>query len=158
MVAKDMVVSFNYTLRDKEGQLIESSQGHPLAYLHGHHNIIPGLERALAGLKPGDSKRVEVAAVDAYGTYNPDLRIEIPVGQFGGGAPPEGALVNLRSQEGHTLQARVARVEAEMVHLDANHPLAGQDLVFEVEIVGVRPATAEEIRHGHAHGEGGHHH
>jgi FKBP-type peptidyl-prolyl cis-trans isomerase SlyD len=128
-----------------------------LKYLQGHDNIIPGLERELAGLKAGDKKKVVVPATDAYGVHNPELIFSLPRTQFGGETPDAGMVVQMQSEEG-VMMATVVEVSDEQIMLDANHPLAGQELHFDVEIVDVRPATQEELSHGHPHGPGGHHH
>lgn len=157
MITENKVVSMNYTLKDDAGQVLDASNGEPLSYLQGHGNIIPGLERELAGLKPGDSKHVTVQPEEAYGQYNPELKFELPMEQFGGDKPEPGAMVQLQSPAG-ALMATIEKVDASMVTLDANHPLAGQQLHFDVEITEVRDATPEEIQHGHPHGPNGHHH
>lgn len=157
-ITKDKVVSMNYTLKDDAGKVLDSSQGEPLQYLQGHQNIIPGLERALDGLNVGAKKQVTVKADDGYGQYNPSLKFAVPADSFGGQPPQEGMMVQLSSPEGQPFVAKIVEVSPENVVLDANHPLAGQDLHFDVEITEVRDATQEELAHGHPHGPGGHHH
>jgi FKBP-type peptidyl-prolyl cis-trans isomerase SlyD len=156
-ITQDMIVSMNYTLTDSEGKILDSSNEEPMEYLQGHSNIIPGLESALEGLKPGDRKQVTIQPSDGYGQHNPDLIFSLPLDQFGGEAPQTGMLVQLQSPEGE-MMATVAQIENNQVTLDANHPLAGQVLNFDVEIVKVRSASAEELSHGHPHGPHGHHH
>jgi len=156
MITKDMVVSFNYTLTDESGTTLDQSGGEPLAYLHGHQNIIPGLENELANLNKGDKKKVTVPPDQGYGTYNAQLRFTLPKTQLGG-EPEVGMMVQMSSPEGSVL-ATIVGMEDDQVHLDANHPLAGKTLHFDVEITDIRKATAEELEHGHPHGEGGHHH
>jgi FKBP-type peptidyl-prolyl cis-trans isomerase SlyD len=156
-ITQDMIVSMNYTLTDSEGKILDSSNEEPMEYLQGHSNIIPGLESALEGLKPGDRKQVTIQPSDGYGQHNPDLIFSLPLDQFGGEAPQTGMLVQLQSPEGE-MMATVAQIEDNQVTLDANHPLAGQVLNFDVEIVKVRAASAEELSHGHPHGPHGHHH
>lgn len=158
MVSKDKVVSMNYTLKDADGNVLDSSDGEPLEFLQGHNNVIPGLERALDGLDVGDSKHVEVPPEDGYGEYDPELEITIGRDQFRGDAPPEGAMVELQSEDGDVILGRVSKVTDEAMILDANHPLAGKRLHFDVEIVAVRDASQEELSHGHPHGPDGHHH
>lgn len=158
IIAKDMVVSMNYTLKDKQGEVIDASGEEPLQYLQGHQNIIPGLEAALEGLKPGDKKQVVVPAEQGYGTYNDELKVTIPKAQFNQGEEPEvGMLVQLDSPQG-PMMAQIISIEENSVHLDLNHPLAGEELHFEVEIAAIREASQEELAHGHPHGPGGHHH
>jgi FKBP-type peptidyl-prolyl cis-trans isomerase SlyD len=148
----------NYTLRDDEGNVLDASEGEPLEFLHGHSNIIPGLERELTGLKVGDKKKVSVTASDAYGEYDPELELTLEREQFKGEVPPEGAMVELQSEDGDVIFGRVARVTDKEVVLDANHPLAGKRLHFDVEITSVRDASEDELSHGHPHGPDGHHH
>jgi len=140
-IANNHVVSFHYKLTNAEGETLDQSQGEPLAYLHGAGNIIPGLENALTGKTVGDKFTVNVPAAEGYGEYNPDLVQEVPAQMFQG--------VEI---------VTVKAVEGDNVVVDANFPLAGQDLTFEVEIVEIREASQEELDHGHVHGAGGHHH
>lgn len=158
MVSKDKVVAMNYTLKDDEGNVLDASDGEPLEFLQGHGNIIPGLESALSGLNVGDKKHVEVAPKEGYGEYDPELEIALGRDQFRGDVPPEGAMVELQSEDGDVLFGRVAKVTPSEVLLDANHPLAGKKLHFDVEITAIRDASAEELSHGHPHGPDGHHH
>lgn len=157
LVSKDKVVSMNYTLTDNDGNVLDESKGEPLKYLQGHRNIIPGLERELEGLKVGDRKQVSVVPSDGYGEHDPNLIFPMPLSQFNGQQPQTGMMVQLMSEEG-VMMATIVKVESEQVMLDANHPLAGQHLNFDVEIVDVRNASSEELTHGHPHGPGGHHH
>ena len=156
-VAADMVVSMNYVLTDTDGKVLDESKGEPLQYLQGHSNIIPGLEKELVGLAPGDKKKVVVQPNEGYGELNPELRFALPRDQFGGQDVEAGMMVTLQSPEG-MLNARVMEVGEAEIGMDANHPLAGQVLTFEVEITDIRPASDEEKQHGHPHGPGGHHH
>jgi FKBP-type peptidyl-prolyl cis-trans isomerase SlyD len=157
--AHGMVVIMHYTLTDDSGETLDSSiGGEPMAYLHGHGNIIPGLERALDGVSAGHKSDVTVPAADAYGEKNPEAVFEAPREHF----PPDlelaaGLRVTAEGPEG-PISLTVVEITERGAILDANHPLAGKTLHFAVEIVDVRPATAEEIEHGHVHGAGGHHH
>ncbi len=161
LVAKDMVVSFHYTLKNSGGEVIDtSSGGEALSYLHGHGQIVPGLEQALLGKAAGsESFTVVVSPEEGYGVKRPELVISVPKEQWN---LPETVGVNdvveLQSSDGHTIPARIISLSDEGVVLDANHPLAGEALHFEVSLTEVRPATKEELAHGHAHGPGGHHH
>lgn len=159
-VAQDVVVSFNYRLSLEDGSLVEESEaGEPLVYLHGHDNIIPGLESALAGMKIGEKKSVVVAAEDAYGEYDPDALETIDREDLPPQLKPEvGMLLTMEDDEGNAFMAQVVDVDDDFITVDFNHPMAGEELHFDVTIVDLRPATKEEMTHGHAHGEGGHHH
>jgi FKBP-type peptidyl-prolyl cis-trans isomerase SlyD len=157
--AQGTVVSMHYTLTDDSGEVLDSSHGgNPLNYLHGHSNIIPGLEKALEGVSSGHKSKVTVVPAEAYGEKNPEAIFEAPREHF----PPDmklevGARVSADGPNGPITFTVVKQTETGAV-LDANHPLAGRTLHFDVEITEVRTATKEEIEHGHVHGEGGHHH
>lgn len=157
-ITKGKVISMNYTLTDTTGNVLDASQGQPLEYLQGHGNIIPGLERELEGLAAGEKKKVTVQPADGYGNHNPDLLFQIPLEQFGGQTPQSGMMVQLQSPDGQAMMATIVKTEEGQVTLDANHPLAGQVLNFDIEIVSIRDASQEELSHGHPHGPGGHHH
>jgi FKBP-type peptidyl-prolyl cis-trans isomerase SlyD len=158
-IAQDQVVSIHYTLTDDRGDIIDSSSGRdPLMYLHGHGALIPGLERELTGKNAGDRLMVSIAPADGYGEYDRALVQQVPRRTLKG-------IANV--QVGMRLQAQTARgprpvtvthLSGDMVTLDGNHPLAGKNLHFEVEVAAVRAATAEELAHGHVHGPGDHHH
>lgn len=158
-VAQDHVVSIHYTLKNDAGDVIDASPaGEPLAYLHGHGNLIAGLERELTGKTAGDKLQVKVAAADAYGDYDPALVQQVPRRALKG-VPNVRVGMRLQAQSDHGARPlTVTRLAGDMVTLDGNHPLAGQNLNFEVEIAAVRPATPEELSHGHVHGPEGHHH
>jgi len=154
-IAQNDVVTIHYTLKDDADKVIDSSSGgEPLAYLHGHGNIIPGLERELAGKSVGDRLTVRVPAAEGYGEYDRALVQKVARRALKGIA---NLRVGLRLQAGHQA-VTVTHIAGDMVTLDGNHPLAGQNLNFDVEITAVRPATEEELAHGHVHGDGGHHH
>jgi FKBP-type peptidyl-prolyl cis-trans isomerase SlyD len=159
-IGKDCVVSIHYTLRGDDTQVIDTSDGSdPLVYLHGHGQIISGLEGKLTGRAIGDSLQVEVAPSDGYGEYDDSLVVNLEKGQFPKGAKVEiGTMFELASNEGGSLVVRVISVDGTSVQVDGNHPLAGKRLFFDVSVVGIRAATKEELEHGHAHGPGGHHH
>ena len=158
-ITHDQVVSIHYTLTDDAGELIDASAaGAPLAYLHGHGNLIPGLERELTGKSAGDRLQVKVAARDGYGEYDSALVQRVPRRALKG-VPNLKVGMRLQTQGAHGPRAvTVTQVLGDMVTLDGNHPLAGKNLNFEVEIAAVREATAEELSHGHVHGPGGDHH
>ena len=158
-ISQDQVVSIHYTLTDDEGAVIDSSAaGEPLAYLHGHGNLIPGLERELSGKRAGDKLQVKIAPADAYGEYDAALVQRVPRRALKGVSDVRVGL-RLQAQTPDGPRAlTVTQVNGDMVTLDGNHPLAGKHLNFAVEVAEVRAATAEELAHGHVHGPGGHHH
>jgi FKBP-type peptidyl-prolyl cis-trans isomerase SlyD len=158
-IAQDQVVSIKYTLRNDAGDVLDSSSGgEPLTYLHGHGNLIPGLERELTGKKPGDKLQVKIAAAEGYGEYDEDLVQRVPRRTLKG-VPNVRVGMRLQAQTQHGARAvTVTQLTGDLVTLDGNHPLAGQNLNFEVEVGAVRAATAEELAHGHVHSPGDHHH
>jgi FKBP-type peptidyl-prolyl cis-trans isomerase SlyD len=160
-IQKDKVVTMHYHLTNSDdGEVLDSSRdGSPLTYLHGTGSIIPGLEQELAGLDVGATKTVQVAPAEAYGEYNDDMVQTLPREEFAGIENLEvGMQLQAQDQDGNTFRVHVAQIDGNDVVIDGNHPLAGVPLTFEIEIIEVRDATAEELQHGHAHGEGGHHH
>lgn len=157
-LTKDIVGLFEYTLTNEAGETLDESNGEPLAYLHGHGNIIPGLESQMEGKKVGDKFTAKVSAEEGYGARVEQLVQEVPVAMFQGVDNIEvGMRFEAQSEHG-THSVEVTKVEGDKVTVDGNHPLAGVNLSFDIEITGVRAATDEEIEHGHAHGEGGHQH
>jgi FKBP-type peptidyl-prolyl cis-trans isomerase SlyD len=158
-MSKARVVSIHYTLTDDGGAVLDSSRdGEPLTYLEGAGNIIPGLEKELLSSQTGDRKNVKVPAAEAYGEKREDMIVQVPRAQF----PPDIQMkVGDRFRSGadhHSPVFTVVSLDGDQITLDGNHPLAGKALSFDVEVTGVRDATEEEVSHGHAHGEGGHHH
>ena len=160
LVAQDKVVLIHYTLTDDAGTVVDSSSGgHPLAYIQGHGNIIPGLEKALEGTQKGDSLTVRVEAAEGYGERDDSLVQQVPRRAFGSVASIQpGMQFHAQTSHGHTRVVTVTNVQGDMVTVDGNHPLAGQNLNFAVEVTDVRDASAEELEHGHVHGPDGHHH
>lgn len=158
-ISKHTVASFHYTLRNGEGLELESSRGdQPTAYLHGASNIIPGLEAALEGKAPGDHVEVTLSAEEAYGQRREGAVQRVPVKHLiYRGKLRAGMTVQMNTQHGG-IPVTVIKVGRHTAEVDTNHPLAGQNLSFEIDIVDVRAATSEEISHGHAHGAGGHQH
>jgi len=150
------VFSFHYTLTNSAGQVLDSSEGRePLVFMAGAGQIIPGLETELVQLSVGDKKKVEVQAADAYGEHDPQKLIEVPLDKL----PKEKVEIGDQFQAGgQHAPLTVTGLTETHATLDANHPLAGMNLTFDVEVTGVREATMEELAHGHAHGPGGHSH
>lgn len=157
-ISDNKVVLFHYTLREGDELIETSAGGEALAYLHGHGSIIPGLENAMAGKSAGDKFDVTIAADDAYGERKEGLEQQIPVKHLQGAKTWKPGMVAVVHTDQGARQVTVIKAGLKHATVDLNHPLAGKDLTFSVEIVDVRDATDEEIAHGHAHGAGGHHH
>ncbi|MEQ1722709.1 MAG: peptidylprolyl isomerase [Pseudobdellovibrio sp.] len=152
------VIAFNYVLKNSQGELLDASEpNQPMPFLEGKHQIIPGLEVELSKLTEGDKKQVTLAAKDAYGEFRQDMIMEVPKEELAHIKLEMGAHLQLQLDK----QVRVVKVTKmgdTHVTLDGNHPLAGVDLIFDIEVVLIREATAEELQHGHAHGLHGHAH
>ncbi|MDY6957389.1 MAG: peptidylprolyl isomerase [Pseudomonadota bacterium] len=159
-IADNTVVVIDYSVTTPEGNLIDSSSqsGEPLTYLHGAGNIVPGLEQALAGRSAGDSFNVSVPPEQGYGERHDELIQVVHRDQFVGIERMEIGMQFQTEAEGEVHIVTVTGLEGDQVVVDANHPLAGETLVFDITVREVRPATEEEITHGHVHGSGGHHH
>ncbi|OYD24308.1 FKBP-type peptidyl-prolyl cis-trans isomerase [Oceanimonas baumannii] len=158
-IANDNVVQFNYTLKDEQGEVMDTNQGKaPLAYLHGHDNMLEGLEKALHGKSEGDSFSVTLAPADAYGERDESLTQRVSIRHLQGAKRWEPGMVAMVHTENGPRQVVVVKVGRFMADVDLNHLLAGRTLTFDIDVVAVRAATAEELEHGHAHGEGGHQH
>ena len=158
-IEKDRVVRFHYTVSEVGQPPTESSKdgGQPLAILFGHGNIIPGLEKALEGKEAGDSFKAAVPAAEAYGERREGLSQRIPKKHFGAQKLEPGMQVVLQTNFGPRA-VTIEKVGMSVVDVDLNHPMAGKDLDFDIEVVEVREASAEELAHGHVHGDGGHQH
>jgi len=158
-ILNNRVVSLAYTLKDDNDTIIDQSTDGSFCYLHGANNIIPGLENALAGKSSGEAVSVTVPPEQGYGVRD-DARVQdVPRDMF-----PEdqdiqpGMQFHAQGPDGQSIVVMVARVENDTVTVDGNHPLAGEQLNFDVTIMDVREATAEELEHGHVHGPHGHQH
>ncbi|WP_201588574.1 FKBP-type peptidyl-prolyl cis-trans isomerase [Psychrobacter fozii] len=155
-IAKDTAVKFNYTLKDDEGNILDQSpEGQPLAYLHGHSNIIPGLEQQLEGKSAGEQVNAVVEPADGYGEYQEQAVQHVPRDNFQGVEDIQPGMQFQSEAGGQVMLVTVTAVNDEEVTVDANHPLAGKRLTFDVEIQEVRAATEDELSHGHVHGAGG---
>jgi FKBP-type peptidyl-prolyl cis-trans isomerase SlyD len=150
LVSDKKVVTLHYTLRDAAGEVLDTSRdGDPLTYLHGARQIVPGLEEALTGLSAGTSRDVVVPPERGYGPSDPEGVFRIPRSALPPGAAPEvGQALLGEDEEGNAVQVRVVGIDDGSITVDANHPLAGVELHFQVEIVGVRDATDEELSSG----------
>jgi FKBP-type peptidyl-prolyl cis-trans isomerase SlyD len=158
-ITDNMVVQFHYVLKDDTGAQLESSSGsHPMTYLHGINSLLPGLEQALVGKNSGDKFSATLTPDLAFGELQPDSEMRVPLSQLKGSKKWEpGMQAVIQTPQGHQ-QVTILKVGHTMATVDTNHPMAGKTLVFDIEVVEVREATAEELQHGHAHGPGGHHH
>ncbi len=155
-IAENKVVSIEYTLKDADGETIDSSVGHdPLVYLHGFGNIIVGLEEALLGKSVGDRLSVEISPEKGYGERDEELLDEVEKEAF---SQIDNLAVGMElyaEEDGEIQVITVAKLEGDLVTVDRNHPLAGKTLFFDVEVKGIREATEVELEHGHVHETGG---
>jgi FKBP-type peptidyl-prolyl cis-trans isomerase SlyD len=158
-IESQKVVTLHYTLTDEQGTVIDQSEDGSFVYMHGSNGIIPGLENALAGKKAGDELSVSIEPADAYGERSDAMLQQVPISMFEDQSQVEvGMQFHAQGPNGETLIVTVTEVSEENVTVDGNHPLAGVQLNFDVKVIDVRDATAEEVSHGHVHGPGGHHH
>lgn len=158
-IAENSAVAFHYTLTSDAGEVIDSSEGRePLAYLHGSGSIVPGLENAMTGRSAGERFTVKVSPEEGYGEHHEGMVQQVPRSAFQGVDQLEvGMQFQARGPQG-VMSVTIAAIDGDEVTVDGNHPLAGQNLNFAIEVVSVRAATEEELAHGHIHGPGGHHH
>lgn len=154
---KKRVLSFNYTLKDSKGQILDQSNDGPLSFLEGSQQILPVLETEILTMLIGQKKNVKLAAKDAYGEHEPSMVLDVPKKEVAHLNVEVGGFVQLQTPQGVQV-LKIANVTEETVTMDGNHPLAGVDLDFDVELIDSREASTEEVAHGHAHGPGGHHH
>jgi FKBP-type peptidyl-prolyl cis-trans isomerase SlyD len=156
-ITKDTVVTITFRATDAQGKLLEDGK-EPRAYLHGgYNNTLPGIEKALEGQEKGFAATLELPPEDAFGVRDESLVHSIPKSEFPPGVKVGGQLQGT-DDNGREQVFTVMKIKGDTVHLDGNHPLAGQVLRFAVKVVDVQPASAEEVAHGHAHGAHGHHH
>lgn len=154
-ISKHKVATIHYTLTNNEGKVLDSSQGRePLHYIQGIGNLIPGMEEGLEGKKQGDKFNLKVSPEKGYGIKDEKMIQRVPRSAFGSGEIKKG----MQFQTNHGQVVTVAEVGLNEITVDANHPLAGVELNFAVEVMSIREATADELAHGHVHGPGGHHH
>ncbi len=159
-IGANKVVTLNYTLTDDQGNLIQNTEENgSFIYLSGSNQILPKLEEAIDSMIIGSKKIIELNSADAYGDYDENAIQFIKKNVFPEGANLEPGIEYMaHNPEGHAVPFVIKEVNGEDVTIDFNHPLAGKNLNFDVELIDVRDATAEELQHGHVHGEGGHHH
>jgi FKBP-type peptidyl-prolyl cis-trans isomerase SlyD len=154
-IANESAVAIHYILTNNAGEQLDSSvDTEPLVYLHGQGNIIVGLENALTGKSSGDKFNVTVPAVEAYGDYYPEMVQIVSRSMFEGIGDIEVGLMFHADISHGTGVVTIIKIDGDEITIDGNHPLAGEDLTFAVEVVDVRPATADELAHGHVHGAG----
>ncbi len=152
------VIAFNYTLKNDKGEILDASEpNQPMPFLEGRQQIIPALERVISLMNEGDKRQVTLTAAEGYGDYRADMLMEVPKEELAHIKAEVGAHLQLQL-ENQTKVVRITKIGDTHITLDGNHPLAGVPLVFDVEIMLVRPATADELKHGHAHGLHGHAH
>lgn len=157
-IAKHRAVAVSYQLTLDDGFVVDATEkDSPMWYLHGAGHLLPRFEKELQGLKAGDAKAFSIGAKEGYGEYEPERVIQIPKKNLDKNYLP-GDMVSLESNSGHKLHGRISSVEKDTVKIDCNHELAGKNLNFSVQVVDVRPATKEELAHGHAHAPGEEHH
>ncbi|MBN4079350.1 peptidylprolyl isomerase [Beggiatoa alba] len=158
-IAENKVVTLHYTLTDNEGTVIDQSDDGSFLYLHGASNIIPGLENALTGKTSGDELKVTVEPEEGYGVHDEARKESVSREMFPTDSEIEvGTQFHAEGPDGQTITVTVIEVSDDTVTIDGNHPLAGVQLNFDVKVIEVRDASAEELEHGHAHGPEGHHH
>jgi FKBP-type peptidyl-prolyl cis-trans isomerase SlyD len=154
-ITKNKVASIHYTLKDNDGNVIDTSDNRePLAYIHGNGNLIPGMEEGLEGKSKGDKLALKIAPEKGYGVKSDKMVQKVPRNAFG----DQPVTVGMQFQTSQGQVVTITHVGLADVTVDGNHPLAGVELNFAVEVVDVREATADELSHGHVHGPGGHHH
>ena len=157
-ITDKLAVSIHYILTNSAGEQLDSSRGEgPMVYLHGFGQIISGLENALTGKVVGDKFNVTVASADAYGDRRDDMVQVVPKSMFKDmGEIKEGMQFHADASHGVNV-VTVSKVEGDDITIDGNHPLAGEELTFDVEVMDIRPATEDELSHKHIHGEGCNH-
>ena len=154
-ITKHKVASIHYTLTDNDGKVLDSSVGRePLTYIQGIGNLIPGMENGLEGKSKGDKFNIKVSPEEGYGVKDEALTQNVPRSAFGN----QDIKVGMQFQTEQGSVVTVSKVGLSDITVDANHPLAGVELNFDVEVLEIRSATEEELAHGHVHGPGGHHH
>lgn len=151
-IQNDLVVTLDYKLFVEDELLESTDDGEPIQFLQGHGQIIPGLEDAIFNLKVGDTKKVVIEPENAYGEYDPESIEVAKIEEFSEEVPMDvGTFLDFRDDDDEVLSAQIVEADEETVTLDFNHPLAGKTLTFEITVTDLRPATEEELDHGHSH-------
>ncbi len=158
-IGANKVVTLNYKLSDDQGNVIQTTEKEPFVYLSGNNQILPKLEEQVNGMLIGGKKNIELNSSEAYGDYDEKAVQQVKKEEFPEGSElKEGMEYMAHTPDGKPIPFVIKEVKDEEVTIDFNHPLAGRNLNFDVELVDVRDATPEELEHGHAHGGDGHHH
>lgn len=157
-ITQDSVVQLHYRVSDAAGLIEDSSTGEPMLYLHGHQNMLPVIEQALEGKTAGEQLSLVVAPKDAYGERDENAIQSIQVKHLKGAKKWAPGMTAVVDTEHGPRQVKIVKVGMFKADIDVNHPLAGKTLTFDLTVVSVREASADEIAHGHAHGVGGHQH
>jgi len=157
-VTKDKAVTINYKMSNSAGEVLDNTEDGDLIYLHGHQNIMPGLENALNGLKSGDDFKITLKPEDAFGEKSDDRIITVGKENFETDNLEAGMQFQTLDHDENVVIATIIEVKDKDVVIDENHPLAGMTLIFEGKVIEVRDATEEEISHGHIHSGHDHHH
>jgi len=158
IITQDSVVQLHYRVSDATDLIEDSANGEPMLYLHGHQNMLPAIEQALAGKAAGDELTLVVAPKDAYGERDENAIQSVQVKHLKGAKKWAPGMTAVIETEQGPRQVKIVKMGMFKADVDVNHPLAGKTLTFELKVVSVRAASAEEVAHGHAHGVGGHHH
>ncbi len=158
IITQDSVVQLHYRVSEAQDLIEDSAKGEPMLYLHGHQNMLPAIEQALAGKAAGDELTLVVAPKDAYGERDENAIQSVQVKHLKGAKKWAPGMTAIIETEQGPRQVKIVKMGMFKADVDVNHPLAGKTLTFELKVVSVRAASAEEVAHGHAHGVGGHHH
>ncbi len=158
IITQDSVVQLHYRVSEAQDLIEDSAKGEPMLYLHGHQNMLPVIEQALAGKTAGDEVTLVVAPKDAYGERDENAIQSVQVKHLKGAKKWAPGMTAVIETEQGPRQVKIVKMGMFKADVDVNHPLAGKTLTFELKVVSVRAASAEEVAHGHAHGVGGHHH
>ncbi|GAB2682651.1 FKBP-type peptidyl-prolyl cis-trans isomerase [Aliiglaciecola aliphaticivorans] len=158
-ISKNKVVQFHYRINDLDGNELEASEADaPVAYLHGHNNMMVGVENALEGKSAGDEFSVELPPQETFGEVIKNAEQRVSVKHLQGAKKWKPGMRAVLQTENGAREVTIVKLGKFMATVDINHPLAGQTLKFDLKVEHVRDATDDELSHGHAHGVGGHHH
>jgi len=157
-IAKDYAVAFDYKLTSDEGEVLDASEKNtPLWFIYGRGQLLPKFEEEIKGLKIGDAKEFMLTPKEGYGEFDPNKTIDLKKDRLSNDDYSLGSTIVLQSSDGHKMPGRIISIDDNSVKIDLNHELAGENLHFSIKVVDIRPATKEELSHGHIHGAGCHH-